>query len=74
LTPFCNRSLDVGENTNEFNHGFNSHESLTSRVTQLNKVCVTPKEKTMKRGRSKKLETKKGEILLSIPSWESPPS
>jgi hypothetical protein len=57
LTPFCNKSLNIGENAKEFNYGFNSSGSLTSRVTLLNKVCNILEDKTMRRGTCKKLET-----------------
>jgi hypothetical protein len=60
LTPFYNRSLDIGENTKEFNYGLDLPRSLTSRVTRLNKVYNIIEEKTMKRRTCKILEIKKG--------------
>jgi hypothetical protein len=60
LTPFCNKSLNGRENTKELNCGLDLPRSFTNRVIRLNKVCNIPKERTMRRGTCKKLETKEG--------------
>jgi hypothetical protein len=71
LTPFFNRSSNVGENTKELNYGLNSPGSLTNRITQINKVCIILKG-TMRNGHVKNSKLKKGKKIGSIPSWRGP--
>jgi hypothetical protein len=73
LTPFYNKSSDVGENTNKLKCGLNLLKSFTNRVTHFNKVCNILEERTMRRDTCKKLETRKGEKNGLILSWRAPP-
>jgi hypothetical protein len=73
LTPFCRKSLNIGDNTKCLNCRFDSLRSLTSRVFQLNEVCQILEEKKIeKMGHAKNWKLEKGRKIGSIPSWRGP--